>query len=270
MEAEINRIAEESDQSEEEIVLVGARSDNTARSSPSQSPVSPQQQSASQSQTTSGAYRPHPSRSRTAEEVTGGTAAYRSLPPSYQDVTNPRRWKVTLEFSTGDRFEGPCPIIDLETGWFGHIAIETADIIGLMKEGLFVSQENVKVQESYITPFYSQRFKTWYWDRHFTLVDPRWSGSMLVRATTSATTSKFRIEHLTVDHIFKASVVDAFRTCNWSYVFSKSAPETNANYVLEDTTMEGLWPWPRKELESEEGTQEEDGTSEEVDGKSEG
>ncbi|SPJ79223.1 uncharacterized protein FTOL_07614 [Fusarium torulosum] len=240
MESEIDRIAEESDQSEEEIVLVGTRSDITARSSPSQSPVSPQQQSACQSQTTS--------ESRTAEEVAGGTAAYRPLPPSYQDVTNPRLWKVTLKFSTGDSFEGRYPVIEKATGWFGDLVVETADIVGLMQEGLCLSQENVKVQESYITPAYSQNFKTWYWDRHFTLVDPRWSGTMIVRATNSTVPSKFRIEHLTADHVYRGEVVDAFKTSNWYYCFTRNAPESNANYVLEDTAMKGLWPWPRKDL----------------------
>lgn len=263
MEDAINRTADESDQSEEDTVLVGSRSDHPGRSSPSKSPVLPQEQSACQSQTTSGAPRLPTSESRTAEEVASGTAASRSLPPPYQDVTNPRLWKVTLQFTTGDSFNGIYPIIDKATGWFGHIDIETADIVGLMQEGLFLSQENVKVQESYITPFYSQKLKMWYCDRHFTLVDQRWSGTMLVRATNSRVTSKFRIEHLTADRVYAAEVVDAVKVNNWYYTFSREVPESNANYILEDTMMEGLWPWPRKDLEFEGGPQEEDGKFEE-------
>ncbi|KIL95985.1 hypothetical protein FAVG1_00724 [Fusarium avenaceum] len=262
MEDAINRIAEESDQSEEDTVLIGTRSDHPGRSSPSKSPNLPQEQSTSQSQTTPGALQLPTSESRTAEEVAGGNAANRSLPPSYQDVTNPRLWKVTLQFTTGDSFIGIYPIIDKATGWFGHIDIETADIVGLMQEGLFLSQENVKVQESYITPFYSRKLKTWYWERHFTLVDPKWSGGMLVRSWNSTVPSKFRIEHLTADHVYAAEVVDAVKTNNWYYTFRREAPGNNANYILEDTMMEGLWPWPRKDLEFEGGTQEEDGKSE--------
>ncbi|WZH43325.1 uncharacterized protein QYS62_004328 [Fusarium acuminatum] len=263
MEDAINRIAQESVQSEEDTVLVGTRPDHPDRSSPSKSPVLPQEQSACQSQTTSGAPRLPTSESRTAEEVASGTAAFRSLPPSYQDVTNPRLWKVTLKFSTGDLFQGDHPVVDAETGWLGSLVIRTADIVGLMQEGLFLSQENVKVQESYVTPTYSQVSKVWCWDRYFTLVDPKWSGKMLVRAKNSRVPSKFRIEHLTADHVYTAEVVDAVKTNNWYYNFKRDAPESNANYMLEDMTMEGLWPWPRKDLESEGGTEEEDGKFEE-------
>ncbi|KAM0315835.1 hypothetical protein ACHAPQ_011490 [Fusarium lateritium] len=264
MEDEIDRIAEamdvvekECDQSEEETALNETRSSQSGHSSP-ETPDSPQRQCTCQPQTAqpSGVSEP------LAEEVASGRAAHRLLPPSYQDVTNPRLWKVTLEFTTGNSSQARYPFVESETGWFGHVIIETADIVGLMQEGLFLKQENLKVQESYVTPVFVQKQGQWYWDRHFTLVDPKWSGTMIVRAANSTVTSKFRIEHLTVDHVSNVEVVDAAKPNHWYYFFTSSAPEANANYVLEDTTMKGLWPWPRKDLESEGGAQEEDGKSE--------
>ncbi|KAM0488761.1 hypothetical protein ACHAP7_000807 [Fusarium lateritium] len=266
MEDEIDRIVEamdfaekECDQSKKETALNETRSSQSGQSSP-ETPDSPQRQCTCQSQTASqlsGVSEPP------AEEVASGRAPHRSLPPSYQDVAkNPRLWKVTLEFTTGNSSQARYPFVESTTGWFGHVTIETADIVGLMQEGLFLKQENVKVNESYITPVFIRTQAQWYWDRHFTLVDPKWTGTMVVRTAYSPVTSQFRIEHLTADHVSSANVVDAYRTNHWYYCFTRCAPHVNANYVLEDTMMEGLWPWPRKDMDCEEGPQEEDGKSE--------
>ncbi|KAF5678382.1 hypothetical protein FHETE_1356 [Fusarium heterosporum] len=170
-----------------------------------------------------------------------------AFPPSYQDATTPR-WKVDLLFSTGEEFRGKDPVISPNEGWYGRVTINTPNIVGLMQEGLYLSQSNVQVQETHLKPFYCHLYKKWHWDLHFTLVDPKWSGYMIVRSLDAKATVNFRMEHVWVDRVYRASVVDTSKGHNFVYYFNKISPSYNANYVLNDQLMEGLWPWPRKDL----------------------
>ncbi|KAM0352544.1 hypothetical protein ACHAPU_002213 [Fusarium lateritium] len=183
--------------------------------------------------------------------IRDGTIPANVFPPSYQDATTPR-WRVDLLLSTGETFHGKDPIISQTEGWYARVIINTANIVGLMQEGLHLSQSNVKVQETHLKPFYCHRYQKWFWDIHFTLVDPKWSGHMVVRAHDTKATKNLRMEHISVDRVYKASVADTSKGHNYLYYFNKYDPAYNANYVLNDELMEGLWPWPRKDLVCEE------------------
>ncbi|KAF4985919.1 hypothetical protein FGRMN_11056, partial [Fusarium graminum] len=186
-----------------------------------------------------------------ASSVTQETAveipAPNTFPPSHQS-TRTARWKVNILFSTGETHKRGDPIISPTEGWFGHVILYTPDIVGLMQEGLHLSQSNVQVQETHLTPFYSHKYHKWYLDLHFTLIDARWTGTMVVRAHDIPATKLFRMEHVSADRVYMATVVDTtLKEHNFVYRFKKLEPSSNVNCILNDELMEGLWPWPRKD-----------------------
>ncbi|RKK69462.1 hypothetical protein BFJ69_g12724 [Fusarium oxysporum] len=168
-------------------------------------------------------------------------------PPSYREVTATKLWKVDLWFgSDPDLLREAIPQVKLNTGWQAHLELFTTDIVGLMREGLYVSQENVIVQESCLTlrP-YQQEHKKYYYDRNFALTGPSWKGKLVVTTLSCPIATNFRVKHLSADKVFRSYASDVSKTQCWVYSFLINKPEVNANYILDDTTLKGLWPWPR-------------------------
>ncbi|KAF5634922.1 hypothetical protein F25303_8635 [Fusarium sp. NRRL 25303] len=144
---------------------------------------------------------------------------------------------------------GKAPPVDLIIGWEAHLVLHTPDIVYLMREGLYVSQKNVIVEESCLKMRpYQHEHNTYYYDRHFALTGPSWKGNLVVTTFSSPIATNFRVEHLSADKVFHcyASEVSKTPKC-WAYYFMIDRPDINANYILDDTPLEGLWPWPRKE-----------------------
>ncbi|EXK40217.1 hypothetical protein FOXG_20290 [Fusarium oxysporum f. sp. lycopersici 4287] len=173
----------------------------------------------------------------------------RAFPPSYLEVTATKSWKVTLLFgSDPDLLREAIPQVKLNIGWQAHLELSTKDIIGLMREGLYVSQENVVVQESCMTVRpYQQEHQTYYYDRHFALAGPNWKGNLVVTTLSCHIATNFRVEHLSADKVCRSYALDASKTECWVYSFMINNPEVNANFILDDTPLKGLWPWPRNE-----------------------
>ncbi|SCO77337.1 uncharacterized protein FRV6_01549 [Fusarium oxysporum] len=173
----------------------------------------------------------------------------RQPPPSYQEVTSTKLWKVDLWFgSDPDLVRETIPQVKLNIGWQAHLELSTTDIVGLMREGLYVCQENVIVQESCMTVRpYQQEHQTYYYDRHFALTGPNWKGNLVVTTLSCPVATNFRVEHLSADKIFRSYASDISRTQCWVYHFMINNPKVNANYILDDTPLKGLWPWPRNE-----------------------
>ncbi|KAG4263290.1 hypothetical protein BFJ72_g2350 [Fusarium proliferatum] len=188
-------------------------------------------------------------------------------PPSYQDVAAPRSWKVHLKFgSDPDLLKRATPQVNLTIGWQAHLILYTSDIVGLMREGLYVSQKNVIVEESCLAlrP-HEQEHKTYYHDRHFALTSPNWKGNLVVTTFSGPIATNFRVEHLSADKVFHCDASDVSKTPQcWAYYFMINRPHVNANYILDDTPLEGLWPWPRNEPSPQgmEKEREQEGTEE--------
>ncbi|KAH7164099.1 hypothetical protein DER46DRAFT_661236 [Fusarium sp. MPI-SDFR-AT-0072] len=152
-------------------------------------------------------------------------------PPSYQEVTATKLWKVNLWFgSNPDLLREAIPHVKLITGWQAHLELSTTDIVGLMREGLYVSQENVIVQESCLTlrpcPLEHQ---TYYHDRHFALTGPSWKGNLMVTTLSYPIATNFRVEHLAADKVVRSYASDVSKTQCWVYSFLINKPEVNAN-----------------------------------------
>ncbi|KAM5370716.1 hypothetical protein ACJA88_009787 [Fusarium oxysporum] len=167
----------------------------------------------------------------------------RAFPPSYQEVTATKSWKVTLLFgSDPDLLREAISQVKLNIGWQARLELSTTDIIDLMRKGLYVSQENVIVQESCMT----------------------WKGNLVVTTLSCPVATNFRVEHLSADKIFRSYASDVYRTQCWVYHFMINNPEVNANYILDDTPLKGLWPWPRNEHVIQEREEEREQTKERI------
>ncbi|KAH7244149.1 uncharacterized protein BKA55DRAFT_541064 [Fusarium redolens] len=198
-------------------------------------------------------------------DVTGTTVA-QNPPPSYREVTAPKLWKVDLWFgSDPELLREAIPQMKLDTGWEAHLELSTTDIVGLMREGLHVSQGNVNVQESCLTMRPDpQECQMYCYDRHFTLSGPSWKGNLVVTTLSLPIANNFRVEHLSADQVFRSLACDVSKGENWVYIFLIDKSEDNANYILDDTPLEGLWPWPRKEHIIQGMKQEEEAVQEEI------
>ncbi|KAF5664526.1 hypothetical protein FDENT_12838 [Fusarium denticulatum] len=170
-------------------------------------------------------------------------------PPTYQEVTAPKAWKVELWFgSDPDLLRQEPPVVQLDTGWEAYLELSTTDIVGLMREGLYVSQDNVIVQESCLKMRPDpQEYQKHCYDRHFALSGPGWEGNLVVTTLRLPIVSNFHVEHLSADKVFRCEARDSSKEETRAYHFLIDGEEENANYILDGTPLEGLWPWPRKD-----------------------
>ncbi|KAF4458852.1 hypothetical protein FALBO_14396 [Fusarium albosuccineum] len=172
-------------------------------------------------------------------------------PPPYEDEDE-RNWIMNFNFvSNPEEFQRRGTLRVMED-WSAELTIETSDLPGVMKHGLFLGPDNVQEEEGYLKQCYSQRDKRWFYIRHYTVVDSRWSGSLEVSSWDVLPLNKFRLHHLSADKIRLAAAED--EEANTVYQYNASDPEINANYIYDDMPMEGLWPWPREgRMANEEG-----------------
>jgi len=70
-------------------------------------------------------------------------------PPAYQQVESSDMWCLWIEF-TSDRSKIPQPHkkIDSSCGWFAELVLWVPDIVGLMRDGLYVTEEDVDISKN--------------------------------------------------------------------------------------------------------------------------
>ncbi|GKU02329.1 hypothetical protein FLAG1_08965 [Fusarium langsethiae] len=140
--------------------------------------------------------------------------------------------------------------VDLEGGWVAVLNITTINIIRLMRERLYVSQENVKLHKSYITCGNNSAGQEQLVYRHYSLTHPKWSGKLVVRSKDANILSAFRLEHMSADRVFQASAtakIDNEKRIVYWYNSSLTGPKINV--LLNDEPLLRLWPWPRPKKE---------------------
>ncbi|KAF5703114.1 hypothetical protein FGLOB1_9248 [Fusarium globosum] len=194
-----------------------------------------------------GSSSPRPPSTYTNSDVTEAPITQHP-PPPYQEVTAPKVWKVEMMFgSDPNLLRQEPPVVQMDTGWEAYLKLSTTDIVGLMREGLYVSQDNIIVQENCLTMRPDpQKYQTHCYDRHFALSGPGWEGKLVVSTLGLPVASNFRVEHLSADKVYRCEARDLSKEGSRAYHFLIDGEE-NANYILDDTPLEGLWPWPRNE-----------------------
>ncbi|KAF4443144.1 hypothetical protein F53441_11543 [Fusarium austroafricanum] len=188
---------------------------------------------------------PHQSRT-----TTHSNGLLSGRPPAYVDANRPKKWVVHFEFSDAESLR-KTQTEDEDIGWFFVLTIFSNDIVGAM-QGLYVSQENVQLRENYCRPYSYKGDQTVYRDRSYTLVSSKWTGELVVKSAVPGVVANFRIEDLSSDNVWTVKAEDTSKEGSVVYRFSTIFPETNANYILDDTPLEGLWPWPRQNQKVEE------------------
>ncbi|KAM0300298.1 hypothetical protein ACHAPM_006610 [Fusarium culmorum] len=128
--------------------------------------------------------------------------------------------RVVLKFASITKdFRNDTFTLDLDEGWIAVLDIEAKDVIGLMQEGLYVSDENTKVHENYIEWNNNTPDRVLRCYRHYTLTHPKWSGKLTVKSGNDT------------------------RKVYW-YDPPPKGPKINA--LLDGEPLPGLWPWPKE------------------------
>ncbi|KAG8351802.1 hypothetical protein FVEN_g10199 [Fusarium venenatum] len=170
----------------------------------------------------------------------------------------PESWRILISFASNTNDIGEEAFeLDLNGGWGALLDIVTTDIVGLMKEGLYVSQDDVKVHENYLTWTDSpqDQQKTYY--RYYTLINSKWSGKLVVRSETLDSVVGSRLEHLSAERVYHASpaAIIGFDN-NRVYYYEAASQGDRMNFILDDEPLPGLWPWPKKELDNRRDSEE--------------
>lgn len=167
-------------------------------------------------------------------------------PPPYEDHVESSRkiWQIRFEFMS-DRQEfkkrgSLRPLLD----WSADLELETWDIAGVMRDGLFLTQDNVQEEEGHARHLYWPEKKRWSYTRCYTIVDSRWSGYLQVYSWDIRPVANFRLHHLTADKVCLARVEDEEEYT--VYCYNVDEPERSANFIYDDMPMGGLWPWPKE------------------------
>ncbi|KAM0330982.1 hypothetical protein ACHAPQ_006293 [Fusarium lateritium] len=189
--------------------------------------------------------RPAPTRSAV------GSSIPETPPPAYQQVESSDMWCVWIEF-TSDRSKIPQPHkkIDSSSGWFAELVLWAPDIVGLMRDGLYVTEEDVDISKNHTTEEYCPRYERKMAFRHYRLKGPKWSGYLIVKSVDIHETMDFRIQHLSYDKAIASYVQDKNKNMAYIWLYLHNF---NTNNIFDDRPMEGLWPWPRKETAEKQG-----------------
>lgn len=192
---------------------------------------------------------PAPPELESAQSAVGSPILERP-PPPYQQAASSGMWYVWIEF-TSDRAKIPLPHkkIDARSGWFAELVLWAPDIVGLMRDGLYVTEEDVDISKNHTTEEYCPRYERRMVFRHYRLKGPKWSGYLIVKSVDLQETMNFRIQHLSYDKAIVGYVQDKKK--NLVYIWLH-LHDFKTNSIFDDKPLEGLWPWPRKELAGKE------------------
>ncbi|UPL02047.1 hypothetical protein LCI18_012981 [Fusarium solani-melongenae] len=174
------------------------------------------------------------------------------VPPSWSQAgLSPVLGRVVFTFGQNiDELRNGTPPDQL-TGWTAQLDLVTRDIHSMMRDGLFLTCENVRQEENHVKQTYTEGIGNLH-NRCYTVTSSKWSGYLNVCAGAVKPVASFRLHHLSAENVFTVSVGN--HKSYQIYRYDARRPENNANYLYDDMPMEGLWPWPRKE----EGLKEEE------------
>lgn len=184
--------------------------------------------------------------------LTNNAPSYMStgqLPLNVFGNSYPRKsGRIVLKFASITKdFRNDTFTLDLDEGWIAALDIEAKDVIGLMQEGLYVSEENAKVHENYIEWNNNTPDRVLRCYRHYTLTHPKWSGKLLVQSNDTNIVSGFRLEHLSADRVYHAfSTVKSGNDTRKVYWYDPPPKGPKINTLLDGEPLPGLWPWPKE------------------------
>ncbi|KAF5660209.1 hypothetical protein FHETE_9038 [Fusarium heterosporum] len=191
-------------------------------------------------------HRPAATKTTTASTATTHT---QDAPPSFENPSpypeTASTWHVWMEFlSDRGQIQAIGDEIDIRTGWFAELNLDTPDIVSLMRNGLCVTENDVDISKNHTVLKICNRFMRRMYHRYYALNGTNYSGHLIVRAIDIKDTTNFRIKDLSCNKIVTAMVhgEGGRLVYLWSYLHT-----VRANNILDDTPLGGLWPWPKRE-----------------------
>lgn len=160
-------------------------------------------------------------------------------------VLSHQEWQIQLYFTSDpEKFLKDSPQ-DTAGEWIASLDLVTSDLPSLMRDGLYLGQENIRELENHVKKSWSNEHNRYFLSRYFSVVDLKWSGKLCVTSWNYEPVGDFRIHHLSADKVYNARVLN--KDGNTIYYYAMRSPEKNANYLYDDMPLSGLWPFPRKE-----------------------
>ncbi|OAA38970.1 hypothetical protein BBO_06823 [Beauveria brongniartii RCEF 3172] len=147
--------------------------------------------------------------------------------------------------------------------WYAELTLKVKDVAVLLKSGLFWTEANIDPTNNYfddrkLAPHLSsERFNLGNsYGRFYELRDTepaQWHGTLMVRAHAISTLHQFRPSQLSLANVLYVTAKN--RHGQTVYHFDSTDRDLCFSAILDDTPLEGWWPWPKKEDTDDDSTQ---------------
>ncbi|KAM3507488.1 hypothetical protein MY10362_001747 [Beauveria mimosiformis] len=139
--------------------------------------------------------------------------------------------------------------------WYAELTLKVKDVAVLLKSGLFWTEANIDPTNNYfddrkVAPHLSSG---WFnpgnsHGRFYQLRDTepaQWHGTLMVRAHAISTLHQFRPSQLSLANVRYVTAKNPHGQT--VYHFNSADSDRCFSAILDDTPLEGWWPWPKKE-----------------------
>ncbi len=137
--------------------------------------------------------------------------------------------------------------------WYATLEINSLDLPSLFEQGLYWSSVNIDPTKNWfsqVEPEDATNFDMGYRHmRHYELTDTgspgtpsKWCGGLTVYGRTVRTLTRFKPDHLSPSSIHRATAYN-FRG-QLVYNFDKANTHLSYSAIVEDSPLQGWWPWP--------------------------
>ncbi|KAM3564670.1 hypothetical protein MY1884_000611 [Beauveria asiatica] len=139
--------------------------------------------------------------------------------------------------------------------WYAELTLKVNDVAALLKNGLFWSEDNIDSTDNFFVDGNNAPHPGSAWiyplhrhGRYYKLIDTesaQWHGTLMVRAHTMSMLRQFRPRQLSLANVRFVSAKNPQGRA--VYHFDSVESDRCFNAILDDTPLEGWWPWPKKE-----------------------
>ncbi|KAM3449903.1 hypothetical protein MY3296_006513 [Beauveria thailandica] len=146
--------------------------------------------------------------------------------------------------------------------WYAELTLKVKDVAVLLKSGLFWTEANIDPTNNFFdhrndAPYFVRFNLRNSHSRFYELRDTepaQWHGTLMVRARAMSTLRQFRPSQLSLANVRYVTATNPHGQT--VYHFDSADRDRCFSAILDDTPLEGWWPWPKKEDTDDDSTQE--------------
>ncbi|KAM3442095.1 hypothetical protein NHJ13734_002513 [Beauveria thailandica] len=148
--------------------------------------------------------------------------------------------------------------------WYAELTLKVKDVAVLLKSGLFWTEANIDPTNNFFGHRNDAPYFVSEWfnlgnspSRFYELRDTepaQWHGTLMVHAHAMSTLRQFRPSQLSLANVRYVTAKNPHGQT--VYHFDSADSDRCFSAILDDTPLEGWWPWPKKEDTDDDSTQE--------------